>query len=78
MVKSKAQDIRNDIDNEFQNVCESSKVICDADGIDELTVPRRCGRQNKRNNVQAETVEVYCKRAVFVPYVDHLITELGP
>ena len=52
--------------------------MCDSAGIAELTVPRRCGRQTKRNTVPAETVEVYCKRAVFVPYVDHIITELNP
>lgn len=44
-------------------------------GLDELPVPRRCGRQTTRNNVESSTSEEYWRRAIFIPFMDHLITE---
>ena len=41
----------------------------------ELVIPRRCGRQTQRSNVQGDTPQVYFKRAVYLPYSDALIQE---
>ena len=42
-----------------------------------LNIPRRCGRQTKRNNVPPDTLEDYWRRAVFVPFLDELLQQLG-
>ena len=42
----------------------------------EITSPRQCGRQTKRSNVPSATTDKYYKRGVFIPAIDHLISEL--
>ena len=39
-------------------------------------IPRRCSRQQHRNNVEGDTPEAYYRRAVTVPLLDHLIQEM--
>ena len=41
----------------------------------QLSLPRRCGRQQHRSNVPADTIEYY-RRTISVPLVDHLLTEM--
>ena len=42
----------------------------------ELTMPRTCGKQTlNRNNVTANNAFEYWMRALFFPYLDHLIME---
>ncbi len=38
-----------------------------------MTIPRTCGRQTARSNVQASSPEEYWQRTIFVPFLDHLI-----
>ena len=46
-------------------------------GWPELSVPRTCQRQTQRSNVIAETPKDYWRRSVFLPFLDHLLTELS-
>ena len=39
-------------------------------------IPRRCGRQTHRDNVPALTPEEYFRRAVTVPFLDHMISHM--
>ena len=41
-----------------------------------MTIPRRCGRQSKRNNIPGETPEVYYRRVLFIPFLDDLLEQL--
>jgi hypothetical protein len=45
-------------------------------GAGSPTLPRRCGRQVARCNVPAETPCEYFKRAITIPFLDHLLCEL--
>ena len=40
-----------------------------------MLVPRTCGRQTTRSNVEASTPEEYWRRTIFIPFLDHLIQE---
>ncbi|VDI06908.1 Hypothetical predicted protein [Mytilus galloprovincialis] len=53
------------------------KAVQVADTVEEVpTMPRSAGRQRHRVNVPAETPSQYWKRAMFLPFLDHLIQEL--
>nr|CAH7742517.1 unnamed protein product [Callosobruchus chinensis] len=41
-----------------------------------IVVQRTTGRQTLRNNIAAETAEIYYQRNVFYPFIDHVISEL--
>ena len=45
-------------------------------GIDPLS-PRMGGRQQHLNNVPADTPSAYWKRAMYLPFLDHLVTEIN-
>ena len=45
----------------------------DMAGEDGIIMPRVCGRQTSRSNVQASSPEEYWRRTIFVPFLDHLI-----
>ena len=40
-------------------------------------IPRRCARQMQLNNVPVTTPSEYCKRAVSIPMLDHLESEIN-
>ena len=44
-------------------------------GTEKTNIPRRCCRQ-KRSNIEAESPEVYYRRSLTVPFINHLLTEL--
>ena len=39
-------------------------------------VPRTTGKQENRNNVEADTLSAYWKRSLYLPFLDHLVNEL--
>ncbi|XP_068738141.1 52 kDa repressor of the inhibitor of the protein kinase-like [Montipora capricornis] len=41
------------------------------------SIPRRAGRQQHRENVEADTPSAYWRRAVYFPFLDHLVSELN-
>ncbi|XP_049811906.1 52 kDa repressor of the inhibitor of the protein kinase-like [Schistocerca nitens] len=69
-VKSTLQNIRNE--SEFLVLFEQAKQMSSSD----ITVPRTTGRQTQRSNVPGETAEMYYRRHVFYPFIEHVITEL--
>ena len=40
-------------------------------------VPRSVGHQTQRNNVPASNPEEYFKRAITIPFLDHIMQELN-
>ena len=44
---------------------------------EEPRIPRRCTRQIQRNNVPATTPSEYYKRAISIPMLDHLESEIN-
>ena len=77
LVKEQLKTLHKNCDKTFiDEVWRSCQILAATAEID-LIPPRRCGRQTKRNNVPSTSTEEYCKLAVFIPTLDHLISELG-
>ena len=66
---------RND-DAVWEALMEKAIDIASDYGIDPSS-PRTAGRQQHRNNVPANTPSAYWKRAMYLPFLDHLVTEIN-
>lgn len=73
-MKAELKDIRQKCEEEFKDVWTKANEIGRITGT-ELIIPRRCGRQSLRNNTPASTPMEFWLRCLFIPYLDHLITE---
>ncbi|XP_050064733.1 uncharacterized protein LOC126553633 [Aphis gossypii] len=65
---------------EIQNDEEYLKIIIDAKtlmGTESIQAPRVTARQTGRNNIPADTAEIYYKRNIFYPFLDHMQSELA-
>jgi hypothetical protein len=58
------------------NFCRKSTVSCRS-MLPLPYLPRIVGRQNNRNNVPARTPEEYYRRAVFLPFLDGILTQMS-
>ncbi|CAG2241984.1 unnamed protein product [Mytilus edulis] len=76
VVTNELKSIRESCDEAFCDVWENVNKMANLVGT-EISIPRVCGRQTKRNNVSADTPQQYWMRTLFIPYVDHLIMEFG-
>lgn len=69
------QDIRDNIDSHhdvwFTEVEQMSRAI----GT-EPSLPRLCGRQIHHSNVPSQTPTEYYPRTIFIPLLDHILTEM--
>ena len=43
----------------------------------DLSSPRTAGRQQHYQNIPADTPSAYWKRAIYLPFLDHLVTEIN-
>ena len=77
MVCEELKSIRRKEESGFLPVFQAMIKMATLCGLDELTIPRRCGRQTQRNNVAGDSPEVYWRRCMFVPFLDYLIAELS-
>ena len=59
----------------FRTIFEEAQARADEWGV-EITMPRRVGRQTTRDNIEADTAEIYYRRSTFVPFLDFLLKEL--
>ncbi|CAG9771510.1 unnamed protein product [Ceutorhynchus assimilis] len=62
--------LRNERD--FSNLFEEAKHLSSAD----LSVPRVTGRQINCSNIPGDTPEVYYRRNIFYPFIEHVVTEI--
>ena len=69
---------RADAENHFHDVFMKAEELLVEVGSSHNTipVPRLCGRQTQRSNVPCESAEEYYRRAVYIPFVDHVLAEL--
>ena len=75
-VKKILSEKRKDPAKEFKPVFESMLAMPEIAGsAAETPIPRTCGRQTARSNVEASNPEEYWRRTVFIPFLDHLIRE---
>ena len=68
--------MRKDAESEFTTVFNEVKDICEEFDID-IFIPRRAGKQIQRCNVMANTPEEYYRMAVFIPFLDSVISQIG-
>ena len=66
---------RND-DAVWEALMEKAIEIASDYGIDPSS-PRTAGRQQHHNNVPADTPSAYWKRAMYLPFLDHFVTEIN-
>ena len=68
-------EVRRNVDNYHGEWFEVVKSVCEAVHVTP-SLPRLCGRQTQRNNVQADTPVQYYRRALTVPILDHMVSEI--
>ena len=69
------QDVRDNAEHEFSDLFSDMQRMCDRT-VSTMMVPRLALRQMHRNNVPADSPEVYYKRAHFIPFLDTILCEL--
>ena len=57
----------------YEKMCNMAKHA----HLDGLTIPRRCGRQTLRDNVEGDTAKVYFKRVTFIRFLDAIIMQFS-
>ena len=72
----RVKEIRQDVDKHHATWFSESTVMAEKVG-EEPRIPRRCARQIHRNNVPATTPSEYYKRAISIPMLDHLESEIN-
>ena len=77
-MKSLLTNIRSDESRrDYNEVYLNMLKMAQKANTNELEIPRRCGRQTQRNNVQAETPKEYYRLAVFIPFLDSLLLQFS-
>lgn len=66
---------RENADSNFKILFQKAGKIADKFGV-ELSIPRRTKRMQHRANYDAKSPEDYYRAAIFIPYMDSLITAL--
>ncbi|XP_066274145.1 52 kDa repressor of the inhibitor of the protein kinase-like [Branchiostoma lanceolatum] len=75
-VLTEMREIRGKAEEEFARVFQAATEMAQGVG-NTMDIPRRCGRQTQRSNVEADSPEVYFRRSVFVPFVDGMVEQLA-
>ncbi|CAI6376442.1 unnamed protein product [Macrosiphum euphorbiae] len=74
-VRASLESIRKNVDSHFKNIF--SEVLKIGSKIDvDIKIPRVCGKQNQRANVNVTNPENYYKITIFIPFLDQIICEL--
>lgn len=75
VIKGALQNLRKDADKQFNSVF--TNIIQFGKKINvKICVPRICNRQINRVNIDSENPEIYFKRSIFIPFLDHLIQSM--
>ena len=75
-VKKALVTVRNDVNNYHHKWFTTAATMGDQLDI-WMNIPRLCGRQKRRENVEAETAEIYYCRMCSIPFSDFIIEELS-
>ncbi|XP_062512673.1 52 kDa repressor of the inhibitor of the protein kinase-like [Corticium candelabrum] len=72
------EEIRSNSEREFSSIFASASAVTSRVlDQDHPQVPRLAARQTLRSNHPASTPKSYWRRAVFIPFIDSMISELG-
>ena len=75
-VQVQLKELHDEIGNWHSIWFQSAVDIAEEVGTEKPSIPRRCNRQTQRANVEADIPEVYYRRSLTIPFLDHLIKEL--
>ena len=76
LVKDIIIDIRQIADAEFSGIYKMTvEMENTAQTVTAISIQRHCGRLTMTNNVEANTPEIYWRRFVYQPFLDHLLQE---
>ena len=75
-VQEQLKELREEIDDWHGIWFQSAVDIVEEVGTEKPSIPRRCNKQTQRANVEADEPEVYYRRSLTIPFLDHLMKEL--
>ena len=75
-VKEAVCGARND-ESIFERVFETASTMAKAANLTTLEPARQCSRQTQRNNVPSSSPKEYFKRALFLPFIDAIISQVN-
>lgn len=75
-VQQNIQRIRENCDEEFQNIFFSIETICKKFEIT-MSLPRQNKRQQHRCNIVSENLEHFYKISIFIPFLDNFLDQLN-
>lgn len=75
-LKTTLQKIRSDVNSFHARIYSEAMVIAQSVGVEE-SMPRLAGRQQHRQNIQAQNSNDYFRLNLTIPLLDHLINEIN-
>ena len=76
VVKAVLADVRENISQHHSQLYQAAVQLSENINSSPPSIPRRCGKQTQRANVSAETPEEYYRRALTIPFIDHLLSHI--
>ena len=75
LVRDQIKQVRKKSKEVFSELFAKMTAMAKVSG-EKMAIPRRCGRQTLRSNVQAKTPVGYFRRAIIIPFLDNLLQQL--
>jgi len=75
VICSALEELREGADGYFKQIFKDVSDIANLVNV-EICMPRICGRQTQRININAKDPETYFKVSVFLPFLDFILQEL--
>ncbi|XP_060881672.1 zinc finger MYM-type protein 1-like [Metopolophium dirhodum] len=75
VIRSALEELREGADGHFKQIFKDVSDIANLANV-EICMPRICGRQTQRININSKDPETYFKVSVFLPFLDFILQEL--
>lgn len=75
IIRSALEELREGADEHFKQIFKDVSDIANLANV-EICMPRICGRQTQRININSKDPETYFKVSVFLPFLDFILQEL--
>ena len=75
-VQEELKEVREEVDDWYKIWFKSAIDMAEEAQTEMPSIPRRCSRQMQWANVEAEVPEVYYRRSLTIPFLDHILQEM--
>ena len=75
-VLGQLKELREELDDWNKIWFQMAVEIAEEVGTENPSIPRMCNKQTQRSNVEADIPEVYYRRSLTAPFLDHLLQEM--